>query len=127
LSNVSCPKACGECCKVILLTNNKEITLQEQWKLDNDKDSKWFLKHLKQISIKEAFEIRPILRVKIWLNLFYFKCDQYNYETNKCDGYNKYRPSMCTNFPFYNKTVLDSLEFKAMPNCYYNNQIMKVN
>jgi hypothetical protein len=121
---VNCPKACGERCKVILLTNTREVSLQEYWKYCNDKDSKWFLRHLRQISFKEALKIRPFLSNKAWLGITYFICDYYNYETNKCDGYDKYRPSMCTDFPFYNKVVLDSFEFRALPDCYFNNQIM---
>ena len=126
LSKINCPKACGECCKVILLTNNREIPFEEYWHLHTDKDSKWFLKHLKQISFKEALEIRPILSNKAWLGSIYFVCDYYDYASNKCRGYTKYRPSMCTNFPFYRKTVLDVAEFGTYSNCYFHNQLMKV-
>jgi len=124
VTNIICPKACGECCKVITLNNYRTITWQEHWQKQIDKESKWFLKHLRQISFKEAVKLRPILADFNNSYVNYFICDYFNYETNKCNGYDKYRPRMCTKFPFYDDVVIDGLKYKNLPDCYYINQIM---
>jgi Fe-S-cluster containining protein len=126
---VHCPKACGECCKVVLMTRNNREKLTSRWDRTkgDDRASNWYFEHLKQISKREAVKIRPILKDIYWPGITYFICDYYDNETNKCLGYGKSRTTMCTDFPFYNDVVLDASRFKSIPECYYIHQIMKVN
>jgi hypothetical protein len=125
MKKISCPKSCGECCKVILLTNNYKEKLQTQWQVPSISHN-FYLKHFKQISKKEAIKIRPLLEdIKIhWKGIRFFICDLYDYEKNKCKGYVNWRPTLCTCFPYYENTVLDASRFNAIPDCYYVNQLM---
>ena len=124
---IECPKACGECCKVIILTNNHRVKMQKQWEKDNDKFTKFYLKHFRQISFKEAVKIRPFLvNWNHWKTATFFICNLFDYKKNKCKGYDRWRPTICTDFPFYEKTVIDASCFSSVPNCYFANQLMKV-
>ena len=124
---IECPKACGECCKVVILTNNHRIKMQKQWANEISKYNKFYLKHFKQITLKEAIKIRPsLINWDHWKTATFFICDLFDYEKNKCKGYNRWRPTMCVDFPFYEKAVLDAQFLSSMPNCYYINQLMKV-
>jgi Fe-S-cluster containining protein len=110
---ISCPKACGKCCKVIIL--------RPRMKLTNRSESSWLLKHLTKISRIEAIKLRP--EIKLIKDHSYYKCDYFDYNTNKCLNYNDRIP-MCTDFPFYEKTVLDATHFIDLPDCYFVHQIM---
>lgn len=123
-----CPKACGECCRVVLITNHHyKSSLQQQWEKMNDKTHKWYLKHFREISRQEAIEIKPILKEAAvrWRGIRYFICDLYDYKRNKCKGYKRWRPYMCTDFPKYEHTILDAINFRTIPECYFITQVMK--
>ena len=128
MRKINCPKACGECCKVIILTNNVfSKTLQEQWKERKTKEGNWMLKNLIEISHLKAIRINPIFKGTKSLDRdrHYFTCKGYDYESNKCTLYKKWRPWMCTGYPMYDNPVLDATHFWNVPNCYYINQLMK--
>jgi hypothetical protein len=77
LSKIACPKACGECCKVVLMTRNGREKLTTHWSKTKDFDeaNKWYYEHLKQISKREAIKIRPILVNVYWHGITYLICD----------------------------------------------------
>ena len=110
---ISCPKACGKCCQVILL--------KPRMKLTNRSESSWLLKHLTKISRKEAIKINP--NISSVGRHSYYICDYFDYSNNKCLGYNDRLP-MCENFPFYDKVVLDATGFRNIPDCYFIHQVM---
>jgi len=114
----NCPKGCGECCKVVLLTSPNP----KKWR-KKPVDHSWLLK-LKRIRKKDAIKIRPILKKVGWKGLKYYKCPYFNYKTNSCTNYEN-RPYTCSAFPFYEDIVIDASRFKALPNCYFKHQIMK--
>ena len=113
---VNCPKGCGKCCKVITMTGQSKLNWRKQ-------DAEWSLKHLKRIRKKDAIKIRPILAKVSWKGLQYYKCNLFDYKTNKCKDY-KRRPYMCRYFPFYHEVVLNVKHFKSLPDCYFKHQIM---
>ena len=121
----NCPKACGECCKVLIFERKyASLTKKQQWKIENYVGYKWLNKHLKRISIKKAKQLNPnIINIDL-TNCEFFICDYFNYKNNLCMNYND-RISMCTYYPFYDNIVLDANLFKHTPSCYYINQIMR--
>lgn len=125
---VNCPKACGECCKVVIITNRRKISLQERWSRNKSPEHEFFLAHLTEITKEEAIGIRPVLAEAqiLWRGVKFFICDLYDYKSNKCRGYESWRPPMCTKFPFYDRVVLNADCFRTVPECYFTNQIMKV-
>jgi Fe-S-cluster containining protein len=117
MREVNCPKKCGECCKVIIMNDQNKAL----WRKNK---RHWLLKNLKQIRRKDAEKIRPILKKVKWKGIRFYKCKAFNYKTNTCSIYTK-RPYMCLAFPYYDKPSIDVRRMKALPNCYFVNQIMK--
>ena len=128
---INCPKCCGDCCKVIILCNYKNISKVRWWK-KNRSNNLWELTNLKRISFRKAVKLNPALAIykhytrrHIDYSMEYFICRNFDYQTNKCKAYSGNRPYMCTDFPYYNHSVLDASHFYHLPNCYFTNQIMK--
>ena len=113
----NCPKGCGECCKVVTMTNQSKA----KWR---KKDWFWAIKNLKQIRKKDAIKLSPILKDNGWKDIKYYKCRFLDYKKKVCTDYTN-RPDMCRNFPHYEKTVLDASKMITLPDCYYKHQIMK--
>ena len=111
--SVICPKACGQCCRVIIL--------KPRMQLSGRSESKWLTKHLTKISRKEAIKLNP--NISHLGRHSYYKCDYFDYTNNLCKGYNDRLP-ICTNYPFYENVVLNSYSFIHTPDCYFINQVM---
>jgi Fe-S-cluster containining protein len=125
----NCPKVCGKCCKVIIL-NNRDMfeCLEDKWKKRKDKTAKWNLNNLTRISHLKAIKLNSYFKGHKDKVINYFICKNYDYENGKCKIYNKWRPYMCTDYPMYDKSVLDAKYFWNVPDCYFINQLMvKVN
>lgn len=124
---INCPKACGECCRVIILTNHKDISLRKQWSGRKDKSARFYFKNFKRIARKQAIGINSMIGgVRPYKGISYFICKLYDCKNNECLGYKSWRPYMCTDYPFYENVVLDVNYFGHCPDCYYINQLMKV-
>ena len=117
MREINCPKGCGECCKVVVLTGQSK----KKWRKDCE-NGKWYLANLTRITRAEAEKISPYLQNSKGKGICFFKCKQFDYKTNSCKDY-KNRPYMCKYFPFYGKPVID---VQAAPTfCYFANQLMK--
>ena len=110
----NCPKSCGTCCEVVLLSfPKKDFKKHEDYKL--------LLRIWHRISKKKAIELRPQLK-NISKGHYFYTCNQYNKLTRSCMIYSK-RPRACKGFPFYEKSVVNA---QALPQgCYWANQVMR--
>ena len=115
MREITCPRACGKCCEVILLKFPRK-------EFKKHKDYKMLLKIWHRISRNKATEIMPELKTAS-KGCYFYICNQYNKLTRSCMIYNK-RPRACRGYPFYDKTVVNaSALFK---DCYWANQVMKL-
>ena len=92
---------CGKCCEVLHLSVNYSGLEKEYRKFPQDKDLKFILENLIEITREEALEINKYISQEE--NLHYFTCKQFDNEKRVCKAYGSFRPYMCEGYPHYDR------------------------